>query len=118
VICARGIVHDVPASAPPTGHPAYPGRCHLDDGPAIGPAAPRLLGRNATISTMIHDADGNVLNAGRRSRKPSAALRRAVRERDGSRCQYPGCESRRTGAHHIQYWSHGGQTSYRNLCGL
>jgi hypothetical protein len=75
VICARGIVHDVPASA------------RADRAP-------------------------------RRSRKPSAALRRAVRERDGSRCQYPGCESRRTDAHHIQYWSHGGQTSYRNLCGL
>jgi hypothetical protein len=72
------------------GHPACPGRCHLDDGPAISPAALRLIGCNATISTMIHDADGNVLNVGRRSRKPPAALRRAVRERDGSRCQYPG----------------------------
>jgi 5-methylcytosine-specific restriction endonuclease McrA len=109
-----------PAKAPdpPIGHPAYPGRCHLDDGPAISPAALRLIGCNATISTMIHDTDGNVLNAGRRSRKPSAALRRAIRERDGSRCQYPGCESRRTDAHHIKYWSNGGETSYRNLCSL
>jgi 5-methylcytosine-specific restriction endonuclease McrA len=100
------------------GHPACPGRCHLDDGPAISPTALRLIGCNATISTMIHDTDGNVLNAGRRSRRPPAALRRAVRERDHSRCQYPGCESRRTDAHHIQYWSNGGQTSYRNLCSL
>jgi hypothetical protein len=38
---------------------------------------------------MVHDTDGSVLNAGRRTRKPSAALRRAVRERDRSRCQYP-----------------------------
>jgi hypothetical protein len=92
-----------PAKAPdpPIWHPAYPRRCHLDDGPAISPATLRLIGCNATISTMIHDADGNVLNAGRRSRKPSAALRRAIRERDRSRCQYPGCESRRTDAHHI-----------------
>jgi hypothetical protein len=67
---------------------------------------------------MIHDTDGNVLNVGRRSRKPSAALRRAVRERDGSRCRYPGCESRRTDAHHVRYWSSGGETSYRNLCSL
>jgi hypothetical protein len=100
------------------GHPAHPGRCHLDDGPAISPAALRLIGCNATISTMIHDTDGNVLSVGRRSRKPSAALRRAIRERDHSRCQYPGCESRRTDAHHIQYWSNGGETSYRNMCSL
>jgi hypothetical protein len=100
------------------GHPADSRRCHLDDGPAISPAALRLIGCNATISTMIHDTGGDVLNVGRRSRKPSAALRRAVRERDGSRCQYPGCESRRTDAHHIRYWSNGGQTSYRNLCSL
>jgi 5-methylcytosine-specific restriction endonuclease McrA len=106
------------APDPPVWHPASPARCHLDDGPAISPAALRLIGCNATISTMIHDADGNVLNVGRRSRKPPAALRRAVRERDGSRCQYPGCKSRRTDAHHIQYWSNGGQTSYRNLCSL
>jgi hypothetical protein len=100
------------------GHPAHPGRCHLDDGPAISPAALRLIGCNATISTMIHDTSGSVLDVGRRSRKPSAALRRAVRERDGSRCQYPGCESRRTDAHHIQYWSHGGHISYADLCSL
>jgi 5-methylcytosine-specific restriction endonuclease McrA len=109
-----------PATAPdpPIGHPAHPGRCHIDDGPAISPAALQLIGCNATISTMIHNADGDVLNVGRRSRKPPAALRRAIRERDHSRCQYPGCESRRTDAHHIQYWSNGGETSYRNLCSL
>jgi HNH endonuclease len=109
-----------PAKAPglPVWHPAYPGRCHLDDGPAISPAALQLIGCNATISTMIHDPDGSVLNAGRRSRKPSAALRRAIRERDRSRCQYPGCESRRTDAHHIQHWSNGGETSYRNMISL
>jgi hypothetical protein len=103
---------------PPTGHPAHPGRCHLDDGLAISPDALQLIGCNATISTMIHDTDGDVLNVGRRSRKPPAALRRAVRERDHSRCQYPGCQSRRTDAHHIRYWSNGGETSYRNLCSL
>jgi hypothetical protein len=103
---------------PPIGHPAYPGRCHLDDGPAISPATLQLIGCNATISTMVHDADGNVLNVGRRSRKPSAALRRAIRERDHSRCSYPGCESRRTDAHHIKYWSNGGETSYRNMTSL
>jgi hypothetical protein len=114
----HAIAPNVPAETLPIGHPARPGRCHLDDGPAISPAALRLIGCNATISTMVHDTGGNVLAVGRRSRKPSAALRRAIRERDGSRCQYPGCESRRTDAHHVQYWSNGGETSYRNLCSL
>jgi hypothetical protein len=90
----HAIAPDVPAGTLSASHPADPRRCHLDDGPAISPAALRLIGCNATISTMVHDADGSVLSVGRRSRKPSAALRRAVRERDGSRCQYPGCESR------------------------
>ena len=123
---AAGQPDDVSAETPPpppapdlpVGHPAHPGRCHLDDGPAISPTTLQLIGCNATITTMIHDADGNVLNVGRRSRKPPAALRRAIRHRDGSRCQYPGCESRRTDAHHIKYWSNGGDTSYRNLISL
>jgi len=59
-----------------------------------------------------------VLNAGRRTRKPSAALRRAVRERDRCRCRFPGCESRRTDAHHILYWANGGETKLSNLVSL
>jgi hypothetical protein len=64
---------------------------------------------------MLHDPDGAVMNAGRRTRKPSAALRRAVRERDRYRCRFPGCESRRVDLHHIQFWANGGPTTYANL---
>lgn len=99
-------------------HPAAPGRAHVEDGQAVCPGTVRLIGCNATLSTMLHDASGNVLAVGRRTRKPSAALRRAVRERDGYRCRYPGCESRRTDAHHIQYWANGGKTELANLCSL
>jgi hypothetical protein len=102
----------------PISHPAYPWRCHMEDGPAISPQALKLIGCNATISTMVHDADGNVLNVGRRTRKPPPALRRAVRERDRYRCRFPGCESRRTDAHHILYWSNGGQTKLSGLISL
>ena len=108
---------ETPANTPVT-HPAYPLRCHFEDGGAVSPAALRLIGCNATISTMVHDADGEILNVGRPTRKPSAALRRAVRERDGCRCRFPGCESRRTDAHHILYWSNGGETKLRNLISL
>jgi hypothetical protein len=67
---------------------------------------------------MLHDADGTILNVGRRTRKPPPALRRAVRERDRYRCRFPGCESRRTDTHHIIYWSHGGETKLSGLISL
>jgi hypothetical protein len=99
----------------PIWHPAHPDRCHAEDGPAITPAALQLIGCNATISTMVHDADGTVLAVGRRTRTPSPALRRAVRERDRYRCRFPGCESRRVDLHHIRHWANGGDTSRDNL---
>jgi hypothetical protein len=67
---------------------------------------------------MTHDRDGTVLNVGRRTRRPTAAIRRAVRERDACRCRFPGCNSRRTDLHHVQYWSRGGQTKPENLLSL
>ncbi len=105
----------VSAETPPFWHPAHQDRCHLDDGPAISPATLALIGCNATISTMIHDLSGAIIDVGRRTRKPPPALRRALRERDRGRCQYPGCASRRTDAHHIRYWANGGATSLANL---
>jgi len=99
-------------------HPAWPARSHLEDGASISPATLQVIGCNATISTMLHDTAGNILDVGRRTRKLSAALRRAVRERDRHRCRYPGCESRRVDANHIRYWSQGGRTSLDNLVSL
>jgi hypothetical protein len=64
---------------------------------------------------MLHDHDATLLDVGRRHRRPTAALRRAVRERDNSRCQFPGCRSRRTDIHHIIAWAKGGQTRLRDL---
>jgi hypothetical protein len=64
---------------------------------------------------MLHDHDGNVLDVGRRHRRPPPALRRAVRERDRYRCQAPGCQSRRTDIHHIRPWAKGGKTRLRDL---
>ncbi len=107
--------NDVSAETLPFRHPAHEDRCHIDDGPALSPATLALISCNATISTMIHDLSGAVIDVGRRTRKPSPALRRALRERDRGRCQYPGCASRRTDAHHIRHWANGGQTNLTNL---
>ena len=112
------LAETVPQLTFPESHPAWPGRCHLEDGDAISPATLQTIACNATLSAMLHDADGSILNVGRRTRKPSAALRRAVRERDRHRCRYPGCESRRVDAHHIRYWCNGGETKLGNLISL
>jgi 5-methylcytosine-specific restriction endonuclease McrA len=96
-------------------HPAHPARCHLDDGPALSPAAAQALACHATVSWMLHDHDGNLLDVGRRHRLATPALRRAVRERDKGRCQFPGCNSRRTDIHHIIAWAKGGKTRLRDL---
>jgi 5-methylcytosine-specific restriction endonuclease McrA len=92
-----------------------PQRCHLDDGPAIAPAAAQALACHATMSWMLHDHNGNLLDVGRRHRRATPALRRAVRERDKGRCQYPGCNSRRTDIHHVIAWAKGGKTRLRDL---
>jgi hypothetical protein len=102
----------------PVSHPAHPMRCHVQDGPAISLGTLTLISCNATVSSMIHDTAGAVLDVGRRTRKPPPALRRAIRERDGYRCQFPGCRSRRTDAHHIVHWANGGETKPGNLISL
>ncbi|HEY6792652.1 MAG TPA: DUF222 domain-containing protein, partial [Trebonia sp.] len=102
----------------PITHPAREDRCHVEDGPAISPSALQLIGCNATISAMVHDAGGTVLAVGRRTRTPPPALRRAVRERDRYRCRFSGCESRKTDLHHVRYWSNGGPTTLANLISL
>jgi Domain of unknown function (DUF222)/HNH endonuclease len=104
-----------PGTEPPAGHPAHPRRCHLEDGPALSPATAQRIACTATISWMLHDHHGNLLDVGRRHRTPPPALRRAVRERDRYRCQFPGCNSRRTDLHHIRHWAKGGKTRLRNM---
>jgi len=81
----------------------------------------------------VHRADarlhrGAVLDDPRRRRRrpgagpapapPSSAICRAARERDGCRCRFPGCESRRIDLHHIQHWASGGRTDLENLISL
>jgi len=97
------------------GYPADASRCHLEDGPAISPDTAQRIACSATFSWMLHDRQGNVLDVGRRHRRPPPALRRAVRERDGYRCQYPGCNSRQSDIHHIVPWAAGGATELANL---
>jgi hypothetical protein len=110
-----GTCHAAGPADRPAGHPADPRRCHIEDGPALSPATAQRIACQATITWMLHDHDGTLLDAGRRHRTPPPALRRAVRERDQYRCQFPGCHSRRTDIHHIRPWARGGKTRLTNL---
>jgi hypothetical protein len=107
-----------PGHPPDPADPADPARCHVEDGPAISVSTAQMITCTAALSWMRHDRDGTILDLGRRRRRPSSALRRAARERDHCRCRYPGCQSRRTDLHHIQYWANGGRTSLDNLISL
>jgi hypothetical protein len=108
------IVHADPASL--AGRPG--GRCHVDDGPALSTDTLQMLTCDSLISWMRHDARGNVIDVGRRHRQPPPALRRALRERDRCRCRFPGCNNRRTDAHHVRAWAKGGPTSLANMTSL
>ena len=100
------------------GESADPARGHAEDGPAISVSTAQMLGCTAAVSWMRHGRDGAVLALGRRRRRPNAAIRRAARERDGCRCRFPGCQSRRIDLHHIQHWASGGRTDLGNLISL
>ena len=91
------------------------GRCYLDGGVAITPETARRLACDASVVALLEAADGTPLDVGRKRRTPPAALRRALRRRDGS-CRFPGCGRRRfLHAHHIVHWAHGGHTNFVNL---
>jgi hypothetical protein len=92
--------------------PAEPARVPLERVEA------QMIGCTAALSWMTHGDGGAVLALGRRRRRPSAAIRRAARERDGCRCRFPGCESRRVDLHHIRHWINGGRTDLANLISL
>ena len=63
---------------------------------------------------MRHDADGQILEVGAKTRTIPPALRRALLHRDRS-CRFPGCHGRFCQAHHIQHWAQGGPTTLSNL---
>ena len=74
----------------------------------------RRLACDAGKVVMRHDAEGKVLDVGRKTRTIPPALRRALASRD-QHCRFPGCEARRCDAHHVKHWADGGATKLDNL---
>lgn len=89
--------------------------CQLADGPGLDTAATQRISCDAGVLAMIKGTGKGVLDVGRRTRKISPPLRRALRLRDGG-CRFPGCHRRsHLEAHHIKHWSRGGATDRDNL---
>ena len=124
--------------------PAHPAgdrlrTCRVQDGPGITARVARELACDGGIVLAVRGAPprgerglggqafggqafgGAVLDIGRRSRRPNAAIMRALWIRDQG-CVHPGCgRRRRLHAHHILHWAHGGLTALHNLvllCGF
>ena len=97
--------------------------CHLDHEGHPGhvwlhPSTARRLACDASLITVLEDADGHPLNIGRRSRTLPKSMHRALTIRDPM-CRFPGCcESRYNEAHHIHHWANGGETNMGNLVHL
>lgn len=108
----------------------------LELGPALHPETARRLCCDTGVLLHLHEdaparaqaatvsasvpRPGRTIDVGRRSRRPSAALFRALWDRDQG-CVFPGCGRRRyLHAHHLWHWARGGPTTLENmalLCG-
>ncbi len=92
--------------------------CNLDEEQWISPATARRLSCDASLTTVLEDENGKVLNIGRRSRTVPSRIRKALALRDTT-CRFPGCtHHRHVDAHHIKHWADGGETKLDNLVTL
>jgi len=90
------------------------GQSVLETGQGVSAETSRRIACDASKVVMVHDAEGSVLDVGRRSRTVPPAIRRALEVRDNG-CRFPGCTTRWTDAHHINHWADGGETKLDNL---
>ena len=84
----------------------------LDTGTTLTPAETRKLACDAAIIPAILNTHSVPLDLGRTRRLITGALRKALILRDKG-CTWPGCDRppQWCQGHHVQPWSHGGETS-------
>ena len=89
----------------PASRAALAGRAALEDadGLRVSAETARRMACDAGAVVMQHDADGSVLDVGRKTRTVPPALRRALLARD-RQCRFPGCNARRCDAHYADVW--------------
>ena len=87
----------------------------LLDGTPLDPDAAARLACDSSATRLLLGPDWEPLAMGRRTRSWTTAQRRAVIVRDGGRCRFPGCQSRRyLDLHHHRSWARGGPTNVSN----
>jgi 5-methylcytosine-specific restriction endonuclease McrA len=91
-----------------------PGQSLLADTGRVSAETSQRLACDASRVVMRHDADGQVVEVGARTRTIPPALRRALQHRDRG-CRFPGCGVRFGQGHHIRHWARGGPTTLSNL---
>ncbi|MEX2610358.1 MAG: HNH endonuclease signature motif containing protein, partial [Gemmatimonadota bacterium] len=89
-------------------------RCHLDDGTRVAAETARRLTCDCSTVEVTRGTDGSVLDVGRKTRKISTPMRRALEVRDRC-CRFPGCNLRFVATHHVLHWGDRGPTKLDNL---
>ena len=64
------------------------GRCELEEGPSLAVETARRLACEASVVSIVENAQGEPLNIGRKSRTIPPAIRRALNARDRG-CRFP-----------------------------
>lgn len=83
--------------------------------PAMSAATLRRLACDVDVAVLVEASDGTPLDLGRRQRRLSRRLRRALVARDRG-CRFPGCGTTHgVHAHHIVHWADDGPTDLDNL---
>jgi hypothetical protein len=96
----------------------HPGRCELEQGPAIAAETARRLACDCSVVRIVEDKQGKPLDVGRKTRTIPPGIRRALNARDKG-CRFPGCTFKRyVDGHHVRHWINGGETKLSNLVTL
>jgi hypothetical protein len=90
--------------------------CRIENGPGVDRSTAQRIACDAALVALIDSATpGEQMRLGRKTRKISPALRRALPIRDGG-CRFAGCpRQRHLEAHHVIHWLRGGLTDLDNL---
>jgi hypothetical protein len=109
------VMHVTTAASSVSPEAPAPPILELADGPiSVSAETSRRLTCDSLLVIVSENADGSVLDVGRKTRTIPAPIRRALTARD-KRCRFPGCTARRCDAHHIDRWAEGGPTALHNL---
>ncbi len=85
------------------------------DGTRVSAETLRRVACDGGVVVASVDANGTVLDVGRRTRAIPVAIRRALSIRD-RHCRFPGCQNQGyLHGHHVKHWLHGGPTALDNL---